>query len=113
PNPERYFIDPLSRASLEAQERKRAEAQALEQQQQQLVAQAVEIEKLKTAFDKYKADMDAAIEVWAKKVDAAIEYAKLGQDADKAVLNTIVPIAKELANGRKPANAEESGSDAE
>jgi len=106
PNPERYFIDPLSRASLEAQERKRAEAQALEQQQQQLVAQAVEIEKLKTAFDKYKADMDAAIEVWAKKVDAAIEYAKLGQDADKAVLNTIVPIAKELANGRTNGRAQ-------
>jgi hypothetical protein len=93
PNPERYFIDPLSRASLEAQERKRQQAQAESQAQQQLVAQAVEIEKLKTAFDKYKADMDAAIEVWAKKVDAAIEYAKLSQAADVEVAELVVPHA--------------------
>src|SRR5690606_22350635 len=106
PNPERFFIDPLSGRSRQAQERKRQQAQAAGQAQQQLVAQAVEIEKLKTAFDKYKADMDASIEVWAKKVDAAIEYAKLGQEADITVLSNVLPIAKELANGRQNGRAE-------
>lgn len=106
PNPERFFIDPLSERSRQAQERKRQQAQAESKAQQQLVAQAVEIEKLSRALDKYKADMDAAIEVWAKKVDAAIEYAKLGQEADITVLSNVLPIAKELANGRQNGRAE-------
>lgn len=113
PNPERYFIDPMSEGSRKVQEQKRALAQLQQQAQQQLVKQAVDLEKLRTAFDKYKADMEAAIEVWAKKVDAKLEYAKLNQEADIAEMDALLPTAikaieakRGQANGSTAAQSE-------
>ena len=101
PNPERYFVDPRSEGSQKAQQLKQQAAQAQQQAQQQLVKQAVDLEKLRTAFDKYKQDQEAAIEVWSKKVDAKIEYAKLGQEAEIAEMNAVVPAAAEAMRGKR------------
>lgn len=101
PNPERYYIDPRSQASVEAQQRKAEAAKVQQDQQKQLVTQAVELEKLKTAFDKYKADQEAAIEVWAKKVDAKIEYAKLGQQAEVEEARIVGTAATDILRGKR------------
>lgn len=101
PTPERYFIDPRSVESQKARQAKGLAAQQQQAEQKQLVNQAVELEKLKTAFDKYKQDMDAAIEVWAKKVDAKIEYAKLGQEAEIAEANIVGAAAKDMIRGKR------------
>lgn len=121
PNPERYYVDPRSDAARQALEERRKRAQLEQQKQEALVGQAVELEKLRTALEKYKTDTDAAIEVWQTKVEAAIEYAKLGQAADETEFNAVFPeMVKAIqekrgqANGRaKPSGEPDSGGGAE
>jgi hypothetical protein len=66
-----------------------------------MVKQAVELEKVKTALEKYKADTDNAIEVWKTKVDAKIEYAKLGQEAEIAEAGLVFPAAAEALRAKR------------
>lgn len=104
-HPERYYVDPRSDASLKEQDGKRKSQQAQQKQQAQLVTQAVELEKLRTALEKYKADTDNAIEIWAKKVDAKLEYAKLGQQAEIEEARLVAPAATELLRARNERKA--------
>jgi hypothetical protein len=101
PNPERYFIDPLSQRSQETRKMKDQMAQLEQQRQQGLLTGAVQLEKLRTAFDKYKTDTQNAIEVWKKKVEARIEYAKLGQQADIEEAKLVAPAAAKLLEGKR------------
>lgn len=94
PNPERYYIDPMSERSMKAAEAKAKQQAQTQAQQSQLVTQAVQIEKMGKALEKYKTDLEAAIEVWSKKVDAKIEYAKLGQAAEVAEMTQVMGAAK-------------------
>lgn len=104
-HPERYYVDPRSEASVKAQQAKQEQAAAQQKQQQQLVAQAVQLEKIGKAMDKYEADLKGAIEVWSKKVDAAIEYAKLGQNAEVEEARLVAPAATELLRARSERTA--------
>lgn len=118
PNPERYFIDPRSDASQAARQAKDEQAEQQANQQQQLVTQAIELEKLRTAFEKYKTDSQNAIEVWKAKVDARIEYAKLGQEAEIEEAKLITPLAGKALerkhgqqNGRTQPEPEQDSAD--
>jgi hypothetical protein len=113
PNPERYYIDPQSESSLKAQENQRAQQKVQRDQQAQMVKQAVELEKLGRALEKYKADLDGAIEVWAKKVDARIEYAKLGQEAEVEEARIVGAAATDILRGKRESEARREESESE
>src|SRR5690606_34426414 len=72
-NPERYFVDPRSDESKRAFDARRKAAELERQRKDALVGQAVELEKMRTALEKYMHDTTSAIDVWKQKVEAAIE----------------------------------------
>lgn len=77
PNPEQYFIDPTTEESRAAMQSKQ-EAQARDTEAQRaLMQQAVGLEQLRTAFDKYKADQETAFKYWAETLRAEIKEAEI------------------------------------
>jgi hypothetical protein len=62
PNPEKYWIDPLDPNSVKARDMKSQSAQAEKQKQDQLMAQAVELEELRNAIVKYQHDSQLQFE---------------------------------------------------
>lgn len=100
-HPERYFIDPQSEASVQAQKGKAMASQKREAEQKGLITEAVQIEKIKVAADKYDGDADRAVDVWSKKVDAKIEYAKLGQEADIKEAELVAPHAADMLKEKR------------
>jgi hypothetical protein len=115
-NPERYFVDPRSKGSVEAQDKKQKEQQAQQAQQAQLVAQAVELEKLKTALDKYQTDTTNAIDVWKTKVETRFKYVELAQEAEVEEAKLVGNVAKDLVasklNGSNSGREEPTGKSA-
>ena len=114
PNPERYFVDPRSKGSVDAQDTKRKAQQMQQQQNAQLVKQAVELEKLKTALEKYQTDTTNAIDVWKTKVETRFKYVELAQEAEATEATLVANVAKDMvgaklngsANGREKSGAE-------
>jgi hypothetical protein len=111
-NPERYYVDPQSEASIKAQEQRAKAAQAREKQNAALVSEAVNLQKIDTAAKKYDGDADRAVQVWEKKIDTKLEYAKLGQEAEIAEAGLVAPVAGEMLKehrGRKNGSAKPEG----
>jgi hypothetical protein len=111
-NPERYYIDPQSEGSIKAQESRAKAAQAREKQNAALVSEAVNLQKIDTAAKKYDGDADRAVQVWEKKIDTKLEYAKLGQEAEVAEAGLVAPLAGEMLKehrGRKNGSAKPEG----
>lgn len=96
PSPERYFIDPRSEEAQKAMQAKEQQEQQMQAQQEQLVAQAIELEKLRTAFDKYKTDAELQYKYWADVLRSEIEEAKIAGGAT-------VELLKAKANGQSKA----------
>lgn len=86
PSPERYFVDPRTEASQKAAKAKEEAAQEMKQQQQQLVQQAIELEKLRTAFDKYKTDAELQFKYWKEVLGSEVEEAKIAGSATVEML---------------------------
>jgi hypothetical protein len=96
-NPEKYYVDPRSDES-KAAAKKKQQASAREQQlQRSLMQQAVSLEQMRTAFDKYKADQETQFKYWSETLRAEIEEAKIVGDA---TVKLIAP-PKEASNGSK------------
>lgn len=77
PNPEQYFLDPTSdtsRTALQKKEQARAKAA---QKNEALMSQAVGLEQLRTAFDKYRHDSELQFKYFAEVLGAEIEEAKI------------------------------------
>lgn len=77
PNPEQYFLDPTtdeSKQALEAKDKARAESA---QKNENLMSQAVGLEQLKTAFDKYRHDSELQFKYFAEVLGAEVEEAKI------------------------------------
>lgn len=77
PNPEQYYVDPNSDAAREALAKKQQAAAETSQAQQALMAQAIQLEQIRTAMDKYRADQETAFKYWAEVLRAEIEEAKI------------------------------------
>ena len=77
PNPEQYFLDPATDESKEALERKdKQNAQAAEANRA-LMSQAVGLEQLRAAFDKYRHDSELQFKYFAEVLGAEVEEAKI------------------------------------
>ena len=80
-NPEQYFLDPSSESSKAALQKKQAEAVKEQQAKATLIDQALGLERLRTAFDKYKQDTDLQFKYWADNLSSEVEEAKIVGDA--------------------------------
>lgn len=102
-NPQQYFISPRSPQSQEALKAKGLASQEQKAMQQALMDQALNIEKLKTALDKYKADQDTQFKYWKGVLDSEVAEAQIvgsaTQDLVKARLDR-----KAMRDGGQKAN---------
>jgi hypothetical protein len=76
-NPERYYVDPRSNASLKAQQGKQAAGKQQTDMQNLLITQAIKLEQMRSAIDKYRADQDTQFKYYNANLSAQIEEAKL------------------------------------
>ncbi len=80
-NPEQYFLDPSSDSSKEALARKQAASVKQQESQAALIDQALGLERLRTAFEKYRQDTDLQFKYWNANLDSEVEEAKILGDA--------------------------------
>lgn len=90
-NPEKYMIDPRSDKAIEAMKRKAQANQAQQQKQDALLNQAVALEQVRAALEKYRVDVETQFKYYAEVLNAQIEEAKITTGA-------VVEIRKILAN---------------
>lgn len=76
-NPEQFIIDPRSDTSLKAFNDKAVQSKLQKQKQDALMQQAVSMEQIRIALDKYKADQQTQFDYWSESIKAQIEEAKL------------------------------------
>lgn len=76
-NPEQYFRDPQSPEAQQALQQKQQQAQQQDQQKQALMQQAIELEQIRAALDKYRHDSDLQFKYWAEVLGAEVEEAKI------------------------------------
>jgi hypothetical protein len=88
PNPEQYFIDPQTPQSQQALKQKSASQQQEKQAQNAFLQQAVQLEQMRTAMDKYRTDVDTQFKYWAEALRAEIEEAKIAGSATVELLKT-------------------------
>jgi hypothetical protein len=77
PNPEQYYLDPATPESQQALKQKRAADAKAAEANRALMQQAVGLEQLRTAFEKYKADQETQFKYWSETLHAEIEEAKI------------------------------------
>jgi hypothetical protein len=104
-NPEQYFIDPESPKAKQAFEVKAQAAQRAQMKREALMTQAVGIEQVRAAIDKYKSDQETQFKYWEATLDAEIEEAKLAGAATVDLLKS-----KRDANGKDTNGGADSAS---
>lgn len=87
-HPEQYFIDPTTEAARKAAAQKQQKAQQAEQMKNALMQDAVALEKLREAINKYKHDSELAFKYWAESLGAEIEEAKIAGPAVADLMKT-------------------------
>lgn len=103
-NPEQYFVDPQSPQARQAMQSKQAAAQQQEQMKKALMQQAIGLEQLRTALDKYAGDADRQFKYYDAVLKAEIEEAKIAGKATTELLKAKQQ-GKEQANGPKDSSA--------
>jgi len=85
-NPEQYLVDPESPEAVKAMQDKNAAAAQAKNAQQQLMNQALALEQLRTAFDKYKSDSELQFRYYDAVLSAEVEEAKIAGQATTELL---------------------------
>jgi len=76
-NPEQYFIDPSSEGAVKAKQNNAVQAKQAKDQQVALMDQALGLEQLRNAFDKYKQDTDLQFKYWDANLSSEVEEARI------------------------------------
>jgi hypothetical protein len=105
-NPEQYFIDPTSDESKEALKSKQAAQKQAQDNQATLIDQALGLERLRTAFEKYKTDTELQFKYWNANLDSEVEEAKIIGDATTKLVAARVKPAGAGANGKADSQKE-------
>lgn len=99
-NPEQYFVDPNSDSSKRALLQKQAATKRKQEGEAALIDQALGLERLRTALEKYKQDTDLQFKYWSDNLKSEIEEAKIvgaaAADMEKA---RILPAKRDGGNG--------------
>jgi hypothetical protein len=90
-NPEKFQIDPRSDKAVAAMKRKAQENQRAQAKQEALLNQAVALEQVRAALEKYRIDVETQFKYYAEVLQAQIEEAKI-------TANSVVEIRKLLSN---------------
>lgn len=80
PVPEKYIIDPRTPAARKAMRDKAVQRQQAQQKQDNFMNQAVALEQLRAALEKYKTDAQLQFQYYDAVLDAQVEEAKLSVD---------------------------------
>ena len=99
PNPEQYFRNPASPEAKKALQGKQRQAQIAEKQKQQLMRQAIGLEQLRTAVEKYAGDADRQFKYYDAVLSAEVEEAKI---VGQATTTLIAAKEKGKAEAGKP-----------
>ena len=95
--PERYILDPRTPKAVEAFQRKAAAAKQAQTKQDAMMQQAIALEQVRVALQKYIADMDTQFKYYQTVLNAQIEEAKLAT-------NAVVDLTKAKATAASAAN---------
>jgi len=90
-NPEQYFVDPASPPAKKAFKTKADAATAAQGKREALMTQAVGVEQVRAAIEKYRADQETQFKYWAETLRAEIEEAKIAGGATVELLKAKVP----------------------
>lgn len=80
-NPERYVVDPQSPAAQKALQQKQAAQAETAKAQQNLITQAISLEQIRSAIEKYKTDVETQFDYYNANLQAQIEEAKIAGSA--------------------------------
>ena len=75
--PEQYWLDPLAEPQQQALKAKTEAASQAQLEQKALMGQAVGLEQLDKALQKYKTDLEYTFKTWAETLRAEVEEAKI------------------------------------
>lgn len=87
-NPEQYFVDPESAPAQQALASKKKQAAELDQQRKALMQQAIGLEQLRTAFEKYRTDAELQFKYWAEVLKAETKEAEIVGQATTELTRT-------------------------
>jgi hypothetical protein len=115
-NPERYYVDPRSDNSIKAQQSKQVSSKQQTDMQNLLITQAIKLEQMRSAIDKYRADQDTQFKYYNANLSAQIEEAKIVGDAALAMIklydekgNEMKNVAGEVLENGKQGNGRDEG----
>ena len=104
--PEQYWLDPTAEPQVKALQGKQQAAQAQADEQRALMGQAVGLEQLDKAMQKYKTDLEYTFKTWAETLHAEIEEAKIVGTATADLIAATKGLRSEPAgvkpNGQDP-----------
>lgn len=89
-NPEKFAIDPRSDKAMRAMQSKAQQRQQQSQKQEAMLQQAIALEQVRTALEKYRIDVETQFKYYSEVLSAQIEEAKI-------TANGVVEIRKILA----------------
>lgn len=112
-NPEQYFVDPQSDGAKTALQSKQKQAQEQTQLKRALMQQAVGLEQMQRALDKYKHDSDLQFNYWKETLGAEVEEAKIAGKATTDLVQAKANGQSKTSGGsegaaREPATAGDS-----
>jgi hypothetical protein len=112
PNPERYMLDPRSPGSQNAFKQRALSRQQAAADQKSMMTQAVGLEQLRVALDKYKTDVATQFNYYNAVLNAQIEEAKMSVKGIVDVISAKASAVAAFLRGKtSDSGRQETGSD--
>jgi hypothetical protein len=105
-NPERFILDPRSPQAQKALSDKAKQRQAAQMKQEALMKEAIGLERIRTALQKYTADQSTQLEYYKTVLNAQIEEAKLAVSGVLDYVKAKASAAAAFVTGKKGKNDE-------
>lgn len=108
-NPEKYQIDPRSDKALKAMKDKAQQNAAAQEKQDALLNQAVALEQVRAALEKYRIDVETQFKYYSEVLGAQIEEAKITANGVIEIRKLLASAASESRRLANEAQSNESG----
>lgn len=107
--PEQYFLDPRSPQGVQAFKQREQSRQLAQQKQEAMVNQAIALEQLRVAFEKYRTDSELQWKYYDTVLKAQIEEAKLSSDAVVKITEAREAARAAMETGKNDTSRKASG----
>src|ERR1044072_919279 len=108
-NPEKYVVDPRSDKAIQALNQKSKERAMQMQKQEAMLNQAVALEQVRTAMEKYRIDVETQFKYYAEVLQAQIEEAKITATSVVEIRKLLTTSAMESQRLASEAQSNDSG----